>query len=99
MVYAEPYTQTRPEGVATLVAHLRGSVWQVVFDGQSDVHPRTIIEPRICAWCRYYKDADHNPTRRCTGEEYSLISNHGMCRICRQLNTLAHRPTRKGARK
>ena len=45
-VYADPRTETRPEGTATLVAWLGQNVaveyWQVRFDGQAETCRRII---------------------------------------------------------
>lgn len=94
MVYEDPITRNIVEGVAVLVRHLRAQIWEVQFEGDDDnshfggsTYIRTVIEPSVCAWCRYYKDEHHNPTRRTTNEEYDLIQSHGICKVCRELQT------------
>ena len=87
MVYEDPVTQDKPEGPAVIrrVYALPRNHYAVEFVNDPGESFARFVYPQrgVCAWCRSFVDENHNPVRKATDEEYSLIESHGICVVCK----------------
>lgn len=92
IVYHDPITRTKAEGVATVLRAFGHERYEVAFDNDEDAgrYERIIHTPwDVCAWCRCFTQPDGTLIRRCLPEEYEVTQSHGICLDCKRRELLA----------